>query len=76
MEELHTKHGSTYSTEKLSAWVHLIQMKKHSSYDSPPNLPYFKLPKALQKKSGETSFSEETTAQQTSCDRLAFELEL
>ena len=61
MEDLRKKHGSTYSTEKLSAWAHLIQMQKHSSYDCPPNLPYFKLPKSKNKKAGETTACEEQT---------------
>ena len=26
----------------MRAWAHLIQMKKHASYDNPPDMPYFK----------------------------------
>jgi len=61
-------HGSTYCTEKLSAWAHLIQMKKHSSYESPPNLPYFKLPKTKKKTKGSETTADEEPAedQQTS----------
>ena len=25
----------------LNAWAHMIQMGKHSSYEDPPNYPYF-----------------------------------
>ena len=42
LKKLQDKHGSDYSVEKLNAWAHLIQMGKHGSYDSPPDLPYFK----------------------------------
>lgn len=35
---LRGKHSSQYSTEKLSAWIHI---GKHDSLDTPPNLPYF-----------------------------------
>ena len=58
-------HGSTYCTEKLSAWAHLIQMNKHPSYESPPN---FKLPKAKKKSKGSESTADEEPAedQQTS----------
>ena len=42
--KLQDKHGSDYSVEKLNAWAHLIHTDKHGSYDTPPNLPYFKKP--------------------------------
>lgn len=37
---LREKHGH-YSVEKLNVWAHMIHMGKHTSYDIPPNLPYF-----------------------------------
>ena len=40
LKKLQDKHGSDYTIEKLNAWAHLIQMGKHGSYDSPPDLPY------------------------------------
>lgn len=30
-----------YAPEQLSSWAHMIQMGKHHSYDTPPDLPYF-----------------------------------
>jgi hypothetical protein len=42
MAKLKEKHESQYSVEKLSAWAHMINMKTHESYDSPPNYPYFR----------------------------------
>ena len=38
---LKEKHAATYSEERLRAWAHLIEMEKHSSYDEPPNTPFF-----------------------------------
>jgi len=38
---LKQKHAAAYPEERLRAWVHLIEMEKHSSYDEPPNTPYF-----------------------------------
>ena len=42
VSQLQEKHGSKYSVEKLNCWAHLILMKKHASYDHPPEYPYFK----------------------------------
>lgn len=42
-EKLKEKHpDGPYSEEQLRSWAHLIQMKKHSSYDVPPNKPFWK----------------------------------
>ena len=42
-EILRKKHsGGPYSEEQLRSWAHVIQMKKHSSYDTPPNKPFFR----------------------------------
>ena len=38
---LKEKHGSHFSIEMLSTWAHMIHMKKHSSFDTAPNFPYF-----------------------------------
>ena len=35
-DELRAKHKDKYSEEQLRMWAHL-QMKKHSSFDEPPN---------------------------------------
>ena len=36
-ENLREKHSDgLYSEEQLRSWAHLIQMKKHTSYDVPP----------------------------------------
>ena len=40
LEEL-KKHADTYTPEQLHAWAHMIQMKKHSSYDLAPSKPFF-----------------------------------
>ena len=41
--KLREKHGkSRFSVEKLNCWAHMINSGKWSSYDDPPNLPFFK----------------------------------
>lgn len=40
LRERHT--GDPYSEEQLRSWAHMIQLKKHSSYDEPPNKPFWK----------------------------------
>ena len=42
LKKLKQKHTGSFSEEKIRAWAHLIQMKKHASYDNPPDMPYFK----------------------------------
>lgn len=39
-----------YTPEHLSSWAHMIQMGKHNSYDTPPDLPYFKGNKRSERK--------------------------
>ena len=39
---LQEKHNTKYSPEQLHTWANLIQMKKHSSFDDPPNYPFFR----------------------------------
>ena len=31
-----------YTSEQLRAWAHLLQMKKHESYEKPPDKPFFR----------------------------------
>ena len=41
--ELREKHADgVYTEHQLRSWVHLIQMKKHSSYDTPPDKPFWR----------------------------------
>jgi len=46
-EKLRKKHKDVYTEEQLRCWVHLIQMKKHTSYDEAPNKPFWKVSKVL-----------------------------
>ena len=48
-EELHDKHSKTYSPEQVRAWAHMIQMKKHSSYENAPDKPFFRKKQAAEK---------------------------
>ncbi len=41
VKQLEEKHGSNYTIEQLNAWAHMLHMKKHSSHETPPDLPYF-----------------------------------
>ena len=41
MSKLKEKHGQQYDTERYACWAHTIHSGKHSSYDKPPDLPYF-----------------------------------
>ena len=41
LEKLVQKHQENYTPEQLHAWAHMIQLKKHSSYDSAPKKPFF-----------------------------------
>ena len=42
VEKLKEKHSNDkYTPEQLHCWANLIQMKKHSSYESPPEYRYF-----------------------------------
>jgi len=40
-DKLQEKHSGKYNDQQLRSWAHLIQMKKHSSYDEPPDKPFF-----------------------------------
>ena len=49
-EKLRGKHKDVYTEEQLRCWAHLIQMKKHTSYDEAPNKPFWKVSKVLSDK--------------------------
>ncbi len=42
VDKLEKMHAGDYSPEQLRAWAHMIDMKKHSSYDTQPQKPFFK----------------------------------
>jgi len=41
MKHFLEKHGDKYSSEPLHTWDNLIQLKRHSSLDTPPDYPFF-----------------------------------
>ena len=44
-EDLEERHGGEgYSGEQLRSWAHLIQLKKHSSYETPPKKRFWNIP--------------------------------
>ena len=42
VEKLTEQHDQAFTQEQIRAWAHLIQMKKHDSYEKPPAKPFFK----------------------------------
>ena len=42
VEKLEEANSGKYSPEQLHMWAHLIHMKKHSSYNEPPDKPFFR----------------------------------
>ena len=42
MKKQQEKHEKDYSVEKYNCWAHMIHVGKHTSYDMPPDLPYFR----------------------------------
>ena len=42
LKKLQDTHGNKYSIEQLNAWAHMLHVEKHTSYDCPPDLPYFR----------------------------------
>jgi hypothetical protein len=42
LEMLKKKHEENFTPEQLHTWAHMIQMKKHSSYDTAPDKPFFR----------------------------------
>ena len=40
--KLREKHDGQYTEEQLRAWAHLVQLKKHSSMDVPPDKPFWR----------------------------------
>jgi len=44
-KKLRDKHEGVYTEKQLRCWAHLIQMKKHASYEVAPNKPFWKVTK-------------------------------
>lgn len=41
IKQLKEKHGNMYSVEKLNCWAHMLNVGRWSSYDEPPDFPFF-----------------------------------
>lgn len=41
VNDLQKRRACKFSPEQFRAWVHMIQLKKHESYDIPPSKPFF-----------------------------------
>ena len=56
--DLREKHADgPYTEPQLRSWAHLIQMKKHNSYDTPPNKGFWKTAQQSKSSSGSTSLT-------------------
>ena len=42
VDDLTEKHGGKFSQEQLNVWAHLAHMKKHQSFEDPPDKQFFK----------------------------------
>ena len=51
VEKLKEMHSGLYTLEQYNCWAHTIDMGKHKSYESPPDLPFFVGKKASTKAS-------------------------
>lgn len=52
-ETLLEKHSAWYKSEQLHAWAQLIEMKKHESLETPPDLPFFRGNRSPRQKEGD-----------------------
>ena len=69
LEEIHS--NSQYTPEQIRAWAHLIQMKKHDSYNDPPKKPFFKgQPKSESSKTDELSPDQRIRCRSECIDQL------
>lgn len=41
VKELQEKHSNKYSAEQYNAWAQLNNIRKHQSFDEPPDHPFF-----------------------------------
>ena len=77
LKKLQDKHKSEYSAEQLHTWANLIQMKKHESFDNPPNYPFFRgYKRQAQDKASPSSFGSQTPAAISPGRRLNMRSEL
>ena len=54
-DKLQDNHQELYTAEQLRAWAHLIQMKKHDSYEEAPNKPFFRNTRKTKRSSASSS---------------------
>ena len=53
VQKLRDKHQDRFTPPQLNTWAHCIHMKTHSSYDEPPDKPFFKARNSKQSKSSQ-----------------------
>ena len=40
-QKLSDEHSGKFDADRLRMWAHLINMGKHSSFETPPDYPFF-----------------------------------
>ena len=54
-DKLRSKNEGKYTEEQIRMWAHLIHMKKHTSYDEPPNKRFWKSKSSVTEGTGATT---------------------
>lgn len=67
VSELQTKHRNACSPEQFNEWAHLIDIKKHQSFDEPPNNPFFQ---GRKNTSSQANFVQPETSHSSPSSRL------
>ena len=70
VDELEKRHSKKYTLEQFRAWGNLMMMKKHDSYDHPPEKPFFKQKKEEQPAAGARSPSKRIHYRSECMDQL------
>lgn len=63
VQKLRDKHQDRFSPPQLNTWAHCIHMKTHSSYDDPPDKPFFRAGSSKHTKSSDKQDSPSIAAQ-------------
>ena len=69
--DLEEKHSDgKFSPEQIRAWAHMLHLKKHTSYENPPNKPFFNHSKSMKANSQGISPAKRITLRSECIDQL------
>ena len=68
IKKLKERHHDAFSIEKLNCWAHMLNVGRHSSYDEPPDFPFFKRPKNVKQSGPIASVSATSSAVSTAAN--------